>query len=161
MPFAVAFANLQIAAKGTLLLAAKSRIWGRLVATSTKNRRALTRAMKTSKFEGAGQYDGIAGPARTDLDHCSDRLVIRQTYRHRFREIWRHGAGHSRKSDRHADAGEQMAGALSRQQIRARRHCMVLRAMFRPLQNQKQTGEKSRKTDHRNGGNRCRAPDFR
>ena len=75
MPFAVAFANLKLPQKGTLLLAVKKgRDLGALGRDlDKKTGGALTRAMKTSKFEGAaGSTMELLAPARTDLD----RIVL-------------------------------------------------------------------------------------
>ncbi|MEC8586413.1 MAG: M17 family peptidase N-terminal domain-containing protein, partial [Pseudomonadota bacterium] len=75
MPFAVAFANLKLPQKGTLLLAVKKgRALGALGRDlDKKTGGALTRAMKTSKFEGgAGSSMELLAPAGTDLD----RIVL-------------------------------------------------------------------------------------
>ena len=71
MPFAVAFANLKMPQKGTLLLAVKKgRDLGALGRDlDKKTGGALTRAMKISKFEGgAGSTMEMLAPAGTDLD---------------------------------------------------------------------------------------------
>ena len=68
MPFAVAFANLKLPQKGTLLLAVKKgRDLGALGRDlDKKTGGALTRAMRTSKFEGvpAVRWNCWLPPAR-------------------------------------------------------------------------------------------------
>ena len=71
MPFAVAFVNLKMPQKGTLLLAVKKgRDLGALGRDlDKKTGGALARAMKTSKFEGgAGSTMELLAPAGTGLD---------------------------------------------------------------------------------------------
>ncbi|HCD50025.1 MAG TPA: leucyl aminopeptidase, partial [Alphaproteobacteria bacterium] len=71
MSFAVAFANLKLPSKGSVLLAAKK---GRDLSPlgrelNKKTGGALARAMKTSKFDGAaGSTMELLAPAGTDLD---------------------------------------------------------------------------------------------
>ena len=75
MPFAVAFANLKLPQKGTVLLAAKKgRDLGALGRDlDEKTGGALARAMKASKFEGAaGSTMELLAPGGTDLD----RIVL-------------------------------------------------------------------------------------
>ena len=67
MPFAVAFANLKLPQKGTLLLAVKRAGFGRAWRDlDKKTGGALTRAMRTSKFEGvpAVRWNCWLPPAR-------------------------------------------------------------------------------------------------
>ena len=75
MPFAVAFANLKLPQKGTVLLATKKgRDLGALCRDlDKKTGGALARAMKASKFEGAaGSTMELLAPGGTDLD----RIVL-------------------------------------------------------------------------------------
>ena len=75
MPFSVAFANLKLPQKGTLLLAVKKgRDLGALGRDlDKKTGGALARAMRASKFEGvAGGTMELLAPAGTDLD----RIVL-------------------------------------------------------------------------------------